>query len=319
MHRGAEKLFESRDYRQIIALANRHEWLSSYSGEVGVALMLERALGIATPNHASWLRTLLLEFHRVTSHLAFLAGFPWALESVSVTLRNERERWVQHLEEFTGARMHAMLTVIGGTSREPGSEWLHFLDELSGSLSRCADEVQTYIAQLPEGIGLLTREQAEAFVVSGPVAAASGVHIDTRQITEGLRYSRMDVPAFPVEPRGDVKTRLQQLLNEVQIACAYVVQASHECQLLIGQPHNVMLPKVVRVPEGHYSQRIETPLGQALWYLVSTGDKTPQRLGLRPASLHTVLALRAVLEGSLYSNAASIIASMPFLTGDAER
>ena len=84
MHRGAEKLFESRDYRQVIALANRHEWLSAYSGEVGVAQLVETALGIEVPNAAQWFRTLLLEYNRVTSHLAFLAGFPWQDEALSV-------------------------------------------------------------------------------------------------------------------------------------------------------------------------------------------------------------------------------------------
>jgi NADH-quinone oxidoreductase subunit D len=77
MHRGAEKLFESRDYRQVIALANRHEWLSAYSGEVGIAQLIETALGIEVPEAAQWFRTFLLEYNRVTSHLAFLAGFPW--------------------------------------------------------------------------------------------------------------------------------------------------------------------------------------------------------------------------------------------------
>ena len=319
MHRGAEKLFESRDYRQIISLANRHEWLSSYSGEVGVALMLERALGIATPNHAAWLRTLLLEHHRVTSHLAFLAGHPWIEPGVCQALRRERERWIGHLETFTGARMHAMFTVIGGTTREPGSQWLDQVSELADSLASCLEELQIHIAVLPQGVGVLTHEQATHFAVSGPVAAASGISIDTRRTTEGLRYEHMDVAPAPHVSGGDVSARLHQLLNETRVAAAYVVACAHECQQLIGQPHNVTLPKVVRVPEGHYTQRIETPLGQALWYLVSTGDKTPQRLGLRPASLHTVLALKAVLEGAHYSDAASIVASMPFLAGDAER
>ncbi len=62
MHRGAEKLFESRDYRQILSLANRHEWLGSFAGELGVAQLIEDALGIEVPNAAQWLRTYLLEY-----------------------------------------------------------------------------------------------------------------------------------------------------------------------------------------------------------------------------------------------------------------
>ena len=84
MHRGAEKLFESRDYRQVLSLANRHEWLSSFTGELGVALLVEHAMGIEAPAHATWLRTLLVEVHRMASHLAFLGGFPWTDEQTAL-------------------------------------------------------------------------------------------------------------------------------------------------------------------------------------------------------------------------------------------
>ena len=90
MHRGAEKLFESRDYRQVIGLANRHEWLSAFSGEVGVAHLVETALGIEVPETAQWLRTFLLEFNRVTSHLAFLAGFTWQNDELTNHIRASR-------------------------------------------------------------------------------------------------------------------------------------------------------------------------------------------------------------------------------------
>ena len=86
MHRGAEKLFESRDYRQVLSLANRHEWLSSFTGELGVALLVEHAMGIEAPAHATWLRTLLVEVHRMASHLAFLGGFPWTDEQTALLL-----------------------------------------------------------------------------------------------------------------------------------------------------------------------------------------------------------------------------------------
>ena len=75
MHRGAEKLFEVRDYRQIVMLANRHDWLSSFASELGVVLAVERMLGMEVPPRATWLRTLLAELNRVLNHLMFLGGF----------------------------------------------------------------------------------------------------------------------------------------------------------------------------------------------------------------------------------------------------
>ena len=76
VHRGAEKLFEARDYRQIIMLANRHDWLSAFSSELGVVLAAERLAGIEVPPRGVWARTLLAELNRILSHLAFLSAYP---------------------------------------------------------------------------------------------------------------------------------------------------------------------------------------------------------------------------------------------------
>src|ERR687890_986903 len=79
MHRGAEKLFEVRDYRQIIVLANRHDWLSAFANELGVVLAVERLMGIEVPGRAGWTRTLLAELNRVLNHLMFLGSYPLEL------------------------------------------------------------------------------------------------------------------------------------------------------------------------------------------------------------------------------------------------
>ena len=83
MHRGAEKLFEVRDYRQIIVLANRHDWLSAFSNELGVVLAVERLIGIEVPVRAVWLRTLLAEINRVLNHLMFLGSYPLELGAIT--------------------------------------------------------------------------------------------------------------------------------------------------------------------------------------------------------------------------------------------
>ncbi len=126
----------------------------------------------------------------------------------------------------------------------------------------------------------------------------------------GLRFNELTASVAITQKSGDVRARIAQLAGEIRIAATNVNESAIRCATLLGSPHNVLLPKVVRVPEGNYTQIIDTPLGQAYWYLVSTGDKTPQRLGLRPASLHTVLALSAALQGARYSDATRIIASM---------
>ena len=320
MHRGAEKLFESRDYRQVIALANRHEWLSAFSGEVGVAQLIENALGIEVPESAQWFRTLLLEFNRVTSHLAFLAGFPWRDEELILNLRQSRERWVNHYRTYTGSRMHPMLTRIGGLSHAPSAQWLEEVQHLCFDTAQIILETNwlSLVSQY-ESVGVLTQTQAIENAVSGPVARASGHAIDLRETVSGLKYSELESFAVVLQASGDVSARMLQLVDEVTISLAMISELNEPCTFHFADEVNVLLPKVVRVPEGNYEHSIETPLGIASWYLVSRNDKMPYRLKLRPASLHTVLALSDVLPGSNQNDFDAIVASMPFIAGDVDR
>jgi len=320
MHRGAEKLFESRDYRQVIALANRHEWLSAYSGEVGVAQLIETALGIEVPQAAQWFRTLLLEFNRVTSHLAFLAGFPWQDQKLIENLRSSRELWVNHYRAYTGSRMHPMLTRIGGLTHAPTAEWLEEVQHLCFDTAQIILETNWLVMLADyESLGVFTKSQAIETAVSGPAARASGHAIDMRESAVGLKYSDLESFAVVLQTAGDVSARMLQLVDEITISLAMISELNEPCTFHFADEVNVLLPKVVRVPEGSYEHSIETPLGIASWFLVSRNDKMPYRLKLRPASLHTVLALSNVLPGSHRKDFDAVVASMPFIAGDVDR
>ncbi len=318
MHRGAEKLFESRDYRQILMLANRHEWLSPFSGEVGIAELLERALGIEVPHDAARLRVLLLEFSRVTSHLAFIAGFGTNQLSMPAELRTHREQWIAHFQQYVGGRMHPMITRIGGLTHAPSHEWLHGIAALTEACRPQLVSAMSWLDSVSDirNIGKISAEDVITYSLSGPVARATGATID-------LRASHPQYATTPYElitnSAGDAHARIKQLIDEVNVSLSIIEYVASE---LLGKDIgevNVLLPKVLRVPEGSYEHSIETPLGIASWYLVSRGDKMPYRLKLRPASLHTVLALGEALKGETLQSANFVVASMPFLTGDAER
>jgi len=322
MHRGAEKLFESRDYRQVLGLANRHEWLSAFSGEVGIAQLIERELGIDVPLHARWLRTLILEINRITSHLAFLSGFPWIDDACALELRQLREVWVIHMRTYTGSRMHPMLTQIGGMTHAPQQQWLNQLGNLINQTQETLTAIDADIEQelaSYSGVGIITADQITGHAVSGPIARAAGVAIDLRAQSTALMYHEITSFRSLTQIDGDVPARIKQLLKEVEVSCEIVMASVPQCLLRNGDEVNVLIPKVLRVPEGEYEHRIETPLGIASWYLVSRGDKYPYRLKLRPASLHSILALSTVLVGNSRQMIEPIVASMPFLTGDAER
>jgi NADH-quinone oxidoreductase subunit D len=128
MHRGAEKLFEVRDYRQAMVLANRHDWLSAFSNELGIALAVERMLGMDVPVRATWARTLLAELNRVLSHLAFLGSFPDIAsppdgDPIAYYLFDEREAVVRVMEEASGGRMHYMANQVGGLKQDLPEGW----------------------------------------------------------------------------------------------------------------------------------------------------------------------------------------------------
>src|SRR6476660_4873516 len=125
MHRGAEKLFEVRDYRQIIVLANRHDWLSAFSNELGVVMAVERMLGMEVPVRAVWARTLLAELNRVLNHLMFMGSYPIELGAITPIFYafRERETLQAVMEEISGGRMHYMFNRVGGLKEEAPAGW----------------------------------------------------------------------------------------------------------------------------------------------------------------------------------------------------
>src|SRR5205814_10266297 len=125
MHRGAEKLFEARDYRQIIVLANRHDWLSAFANELGVVLAVERMLGMEVPQRAVWLRTLLAEMNRTLNHLMFLGSYPLEIGAITPVFYafRERETLQAVMEEVSGGRMHYMFNRVGGLKEEVPAGW----------------------------------------------------------------------------------------------------------------------------------------------------------------------------------------------------
>jgi NADH-quinone oxidoreductase subunit D len=322
LHRGAEKLFEVRDYRQILMLANRHDWLSAFASELGVALAVERLMGIEVPERAVWLRTALAELNRVLSHLMFLGAYPPELAASAVSVVAEREAVQAVLEEATGGRMHFMFNRIGGLKEEVPEGW-------TGRARRAVDVVRASLPALSSllessafrdatvGIGVLSRADAAAFGVSGPVARASGLDMDLRRDEPYLAYGALSVPVV-TRTAGDCHARFECLLEQVAVALDLADTCLSTVDGVSG-PVNVRLPKVVKAPEGHTYAWTESPLGLNGYYLVSRGEKTPWRLKLRTASFANVQVLRAILPGTRVRDLVPILGSLFFVVGDIDR
>ncbi len=324
MHRGAEKLFEVRDYRQIIVLANRHDWLSAFGSELGVVLAVERLMGMEVPERAVWLRTALAELNRVLNHLMFLGSYPLeigAAEAISSAIR-ERETIQAVLEEASGGRMHYMFNRVGGLKEEVPAGWTARARHAVGEVRRRLPEWDTLLrhetfVSRTVGVGVLSAATAAAFGASGPVARASGLDFDLRRDEPYLAYGELDVPVV-TRQAGDSHARFDVLREQVYVSLDLAERCLHRVDQ-IGGPINVRLPKVLKAPEGHTYAWTENPLGINGYYLVSRGDKTPWRLKLRTASYANVQALSAILPGCRVADLIPILGSMFFVVGDIDK
>ena len=331
MHRGAEKLFEVRDYRQIMALANRHDWLSGFANELGVALGVEAMLGMEVPERATWIRTVMAEFTRVLSHLMFLGSYPLELGAITPIFYSfrEREELQAVLEEATGGRLHLMFNQVGGLKADLPAGWLGRAESAIRAVRARMPDIagllvgNEIIQARAKGVGVLTREMALAHGVSGPIARASGLDMDLRRDEPYLAYGELFVDGGPgrviTRTDGDALARLECLLEQVYVS----LDVAEHCLGVLGSlpqgPVNVRLPKIVKVPEGHRYTQTENPLGFNGYYLVSRGDKTPWRMKLRTASFNNVSVLSAVLPGCLIADMVSILGSMFFVVGDVDK
>jgi NADH-quinone oxidoreductase subunit D len=323
MHRGAEKLFEVRDYRQIVMLANRHDWLSAFANELGVVLAVERMLGMEVPARAVWLRTLLAELNRALNHLMFLAGFALEMGSAPAAAAGfaGRERLQRLMEEATGGRVHFMFNRVGGLETDLPNGWRHSCTEAVSDVRRLlmadiapllADE---QVVARTRGVGVLSVADVAAYGVSGPIARASGFDMDLRRDDPYLAYPDLDVDVV-LGRNGDCLDRMRCLLEQVGVSLDLVEQCLGR---LPAGPIDVKLPKTVRAPEGSAYVWTENPLGAMGYYLVSRGQPTPYRLAMRTASFNNVSALAAVLPGTKVADLVTVLTSMFFITGDIDK
>ncbi|MFG3441467.1 NADH-quinone oxidoreductase subunit D [Nonomuraea sp. NPDC047897] len=326
MHRGAEKLFEVRDYRQIIMLANRHDWLSGFANELGVVIAAERMLGMEAPVRAVWARTLLAELNRVLSHLMFLGSYPLELGAITPVFYafNERERIQAVMEEISGGRMHYMFNRVGGLKEELPYGWLDRVSQAVAETRRRVPDIEDLILHneiflaRTRGVGVLRREQILQYGVSGPIARASGVDIDLRRDEPYLAYPELPVKVV-TRDAGDCHARFEVLLDQLKVSLDLADACVDRLRSLPPGPINQRLPKVLKVPEGHTYAWTENPLGINGYYLVSKGDKTPWRLKLRSASFGNIQVLREMLPGHLVADMVAILGSMFFVVGDIDK
>jgi len=297
MHRGAEKLFESRDYRQILSLANRHDWLSSFDGELSAARVVEEALGISVPPRAQALRTMISEACRINHHLYWLSETVAALGGPADDLRAARADLTHTLDLLTGSRMHLMIVRIGGLSADIEDGWVERLPAPDA-----APAVET-VAERLVGVAALSREQAIGYATSGVVARASGWNRDLR-----------DHIPHVVRDSGDALARMMCLADEITASLAFLRSVRPPA----GEV-STKLPRTIRLPEGEYYGASETGSGVNGWWIVSRGDVVPWRMKMRTASFNNAAAFGACLPGTPTADLPAALMSYLLVAGDMDK
>jgi len=336
MHRGYEKLAEVRTYPQVTALVNRIDWVSGFANEVPFMVAAERLMEIEAPERAQYIRLILSEMARISSHLVFMASYPLELGAATplfFALR-ERERVLDLIESVTGGRFHPNFNRIGGVKPAAGSGSTQrkvvqdlpkgFLSETRTAMDEvlhAADQLEDLVAgneiilARTKRIGVLPPEMAAAYGVSGPNLRASGVRYDIRKTDDYLPYDKFDFEV-PVGENGDCWDRWYVRLAEIRESAKIIQQAVDG---IPSGPLQAKVPKLIKVPAGETYVAAENPKGEMGYYLVSDGGQGPYRLKIRSASFSNISFLPWILEGALVPDIIAIMGSLDFVLGDVDR
>lgn len=323
MHRSFEKLAEARDYRQIIALVNRHDWVSAVCNELGVALVVEKQMGLEVPDRATWIRMLMAEWTRVLNHLMFVGSYPLELGAITPMFYAFREREeIQALMEWiTGGRLHLTYCRVGGLKDDLPRGALRMSRELVPKIRARLREYEDLVLgneifmARTKGIGVLPADVACSYGVSGALLHASGVPEDARKTEPYCFYDQVEFDV-PTGSNGDCYDRFHMLIARMKESLKIIEQVHDR---IPPGPVSVKLPKVVRAPHGHAYVRTENPLGQLSYYMVSHNEKTPWRLKMRTPSFNNISSLPYLLKGTLVPDMIAAMGSMFFIVGDIDR
>ena len=324
MHRGYEKLTEVRTYPQVTTLINRIDWLGSFANEVPFILAAEKLMAIEAPPRAQWIRTILFELSRIANVSLFLGDMAVQLGAVTPVFYafRDREHVLNQIEAATGGRFHPNFDRIGGLKDDLPKGWIDethtcmkklrtFCDTMDGLL--LGNEI---FEQRTRGIGVIPRDVALQYGMSGANLRASGVDWDLRRDqTLPMAWDKVEWKVW-THPDGDSFARYWVRLQEVRESTLIVDKL---LDTLPSGPIMAKVPRIIKVPEGEAWVSTENPLGEMGYYIVSKGDTGPFRVKIRSASFNNVSITPWLLRGAYVPDVITILASLYFILGDIDR
>jgi NADH-quinone oxidoreductase subunit D len=349
LHTGIEKTTEQKKWQQVIPLVERMDYLSAQSNSLAFCLSVEQLLGLEIPQRVRDIRVLIAELQRINSHLVWLGTHGMEVGAVSVMLYcfRERELLLNINEMLAGFRMFPSYMRVGGL-REDLPRRFHeavrsFLDRFIPKLGEYEDLLtknEIYL-QRTQNVGVVSRDDAVAFSLVGPIARAAGVDYDVRKYFPYLGYETYDFKV-PTGTKGDAYARYQVRVAEMRESVALCRQALErispagvfavddpritpppkdrvytEMEALIQ--HFLIYSQGFTVPAGEAYVPVEGPRGEQGFYVVSDGTNRPWRIKSRPPSLLACQALERMVVGGLIADVIAVIGSIDVVMGDVDR
>ena len=325
MHRGAEKLSESMDYRQGLIYQDRTEYLAQFNAEMCYVMAVEKLAGIEVPERAEYIRVILAELNRITSHYMFVGAFATDLGvygTIFTYAFREREYIQELFESVSGDRMMYGYFRPGGVVWDVPADfpdrvrWLCKQTRVGiNDIERLLTRNEIFVARCSD-IGVIAAEDAVDYGLSGPLLRASGVPVDLRREEPYSIYDRFDFD-IPVGERGDVYDRYLVRMEEMRQSVRIVEQALE--QMPEGPVLPEKLPRRLRLPMGEVYMRTENPRGEYGIYLVSKGGEKPYRLKIRSSCFCNLMALKEMVVGHYVADAVIILGSVDIVLGEVDR
>jgi len=324
LHRGTEKLAESRNYVQIVTLTDRMDYLASMSNNLAYVRTVEKLADIEVPERAQYIRVISAELQRIASHLmatGFLLNDLGALATPLVYCFRERERILDLFEMLCGARITLSYMRPGGVLQDAPEDFWPSLDSLIGDLPHYFDELESLITSneivlaRTKNVGLLTDEQAIDNSMSGPNLRASGVKWDLRKADPYEIYDRVkfDVPIGAI---GDTYDRYLVRILEMRESVKIIEQCLEQIE---SGPIRADTPFFIRPAAGEAYAAVEGPKGELGFYMVSDGGVAPYRCKVRAPSFINLTPLRDMLKGWKMGDLIIIFGSIDVVLGEVDR
>jgi len=350
LHRGDEKIAENMTYTQFIPYTDRLDYLAPLANNVAYALAVEKLMGIdkQLPPRCQFIRVICCELARISSHLLGMGAFGLDIGAITIFLHTfiEREKIYNLCESLTGARFTTSYTRIGGLSRDLPPGWIEQCRKFCDEVVVNFDETETFLTRnkifvdRTQGVGVVSREDAIDYGLTGPNLRGSGVDFDSRKAHPYLAYDQLDFDV-PYGTAGDCYDRYLVRIEEMRQSVRILRQCLDK---LPGGPVNVpdmkiVLPPKERVltkmeelihhfinvtqgvncPPGEVYFSAENPKGELGFYINSKGGGTPYRLKIRAPSFCNLSIMSHLLPGHMVSDITAILGSFDFVMGECDR